>query len=77
MVRRVGRMAFVAAPSRSGWTLFGWSPDVGEGVAFYNLANDYPQVVRYWRDGSHLKARISMADGSRPVEWDYAPMRGD
>ena len=71
------RMAFAAAPSGRGWTMFGWSPDAGKGIAFRNVANDYPQVVRYWRDGSHLKARIAMADGSRPVEWDYAPMRGD
>lgn len=71
------RMAFLAAPAGRGWTMFGWSPGKEQGVAFYNVTNDYPQVVRYWRDGSHLKARISMADGSKPVEWDYAPMRGD
>ncbi len=68
-------MAFVAAPGGTGWTRFAWSPDGGEGVAFHNLANDYPQVVRYWRDGPRLKARISMADGSRTMEWDYLPIR--
>ena len=68
------RMAFSAAPGGNGWTTFTWSPDDAGGVAFINVANDYPQVVRYWRAGKMLKARISMADGSRPVEWSYAPM---
>lgn len=73
----VVRMGFSAAPGGRGWTLFAWSPDEAKGVTFYNVANDYPQVVHYWRDGARLKGRISMADGSRPVEWDYAPMRGE
>lgn len=68
------RMAFVAAPRGTGWTTFAWSPGEGEGIAFYNLANDYPQLVHYWRDGKNLRARISMADGSRPMEWNYAPV---
>jgi hypothetical protein len=68
------RMAFVAAPGGTGWTTFAWSPGDGDGVAFANVANDYPQLVRYWRKGKNLKARISMADGSRPVEWTYRPM---
>lgn len=69
------RMAFVAAPGGTGWTTtFAWSADDSDGVTFTNIANDYPQRVRYWRDGPYLKARISMADDSRPVEWSYAPM---
>lgn len=70
------RMAFAASPGGQGWTLFAWSPDDNAGVTFHNAANDYPQIVRYWRDGARLKARISMADGSRAIEWDYAPMGG-
>ena len=72
--RPVIRMAFLAAPGGRGWTTFAWSPDGEGGVAFTNAANDYPQVVRYWREGETLKARISMVDGSRPIEWSYAPM---
>lgn len=70
------RMAFAASPGGKGWTLFAWSPDDRDGITFHNAANDYPQVIRYWREGARLKARISMADGSKPMEWDYAPMGG-
>ena len=70
------RMAFAAAPGGTGWTTFAWSPGDDAGVAFHNAANDYPQLIRYWREGSNLNARISMADGSRPVQWTYRPMGG-
>ena len=40
-------------------------------VRFVNPAHDYPQRVRYWRDGDLLKAEISKADGSQKVSWTY------
>jgi hypothetical protein len=66
-------MAFVGAPSGLGWTVFAWSPSEGEGVEFANAAHDYPQRIRYWREGDKLRARISVLDGSRAVEWTYSP----
>ena len=52
-------------------------PMVGSGadwIEFANPAHDYPQRVRYWREGRLLKARISLMDGSNAAEWTYKPM---
>ena len=46
-------------------------------IEFANPAHDYPQRIRYWREGRLLKARISLMDGSKPMEWSYAPLGGD
>ncbi len=40
-------------------------------IAFENAAHDYPQRVRYWRDGDDLMAEISLKDGSKPIQWRY------
>ena len=67
------RMAFRAAPQGRGWTTFAWSPVAGPGVSFFNAANDYPQRIRYWREGRLLKAEIAMLDGSEAQRWTYEP----
>lgn len=70
------RMAFSASPRGQDWTVFAWSPSDEEGVTFHNSANDYPQRVRYWRDGDLLKAEISLEDGSRATQWVFRRMGG-
>jgi hypothetical protein len=65
------KMAFFAAPGGGKRTLFAWSPTKGDGVAFFNAAHDYPQRIRYWRNGEELVAEIAMADGSRAKQWHY------
>jgi hypothetical protein len=65
------RMAFWAEPNGTGRTAFGWSPRPMPGVTFYNAANDYPQRIRYWREGDALIAEIAMEDGSKPMRWTY------
>lgn len=40
-------------------------------IVFANPQHDYPQRIRYWREGSDLAAEISLADGARPVRWRY------
>ena len=50
----------------------------GDGmIEFATPAHDYPQRIRYWREGRLLKARISLIDGSKPMEWSYVPLGGD
>lgn len=44
-------------------------------VTFENAAHDYPQRVRYWREGELLMAEISLADGSKPQRWRYQRMK--
>ena len=43
-------------------------------IVFANPKHDYPQRIRYWRDGKSLNAEISLADGSRPNRWHYRPV---
>lgn len=40
-------------------------------LEFTNAKHDYPQRVRYWREGELLMAEISLADGSKPQRWTY------
>jgi hypothetical protein len=57
------------------WTLFAWSRNGGPGITFYNVANDYPQRIRYWREGDVLIAEIALEDGSKPKRWRYRKVR--
>ncbi len=50
--------------------------DEGDSVTFVNPANDYPQRIRYWREGEKLKAEISLEDGSNAMDWTFTRMGG-
>lgn len=65
------RMAYWAAPGGTNRTLFVWAPSDQGGVTFHNVANDYPQRIRYWREGEKLMAETSLKDGSKPMRWSY------
>ena len=39
-------------------------------VVFTNPKHDYPQEIRYLRDGSQLRATISLLGGDRPNSFD-------
>ncbi len=67
-----GGMTFYAAPGGQGRTAFAreTTPDAG-GVTFVNTTNDYPQRIRYWREGEMLKAEIALADGSNVRRWAF------
>ena len=69
------RLAFWASPGGQRRTLFAWGPNDQPGISFYNVANDYPQRIRYWRDGADLFAEIALADGSKPKRWHYKRKR--
>lgn len=47
----------------------------GEGVTFVNTAHDYPQRIHYRVKGDALTAEISLADGSKPMRFDYRRVR--
>lgn len=68
------KLGFWGAPNGKNRTLFAASKWSASEVVFFNLAHDYPQRVRYWREGALLKAEISLADGSKAVRFDYRPM---
>ena len=43
----------------------------GRSVTFEDRSHDYPQRVRYWREGEALLAEISMSDGTRAARWSF------
>lgn len=71
-----GGLTFSASPGGAGWTAFASTPDPAGGVTFVNTANDYPQRVRYWREGELLRAEVSLGDGARSVRWTFRRMAG-
>jgi hypothetical protein len=71
----VVRLAFWAAPQGVNRTMFAWAASKQPGLTFYNLENDYPQRIRYWRDGEALMAEIALADGSKARRWRYRAIR--
>jgi hypothetical protein len=45
-----------------------------EAIEFANPTHDYPQRIRYWRQGKLLMAETSKLDGSEVVRWNYRPV---
>ena len=45
-----------------------------DAIEFANPAHDYPQRIRYWRQGKLLMAEISRLDGSDAVRFNYRPV---
>ena len=65
-------MTLTALPSGQNRTRFDWVPAQEPGLTFVNLENDYPQRIRYWREGDELVAEISLGDGGKARRWRYA-----
>jgi len=40
-------------------------------AVFENPAHDYPQRVRYWREGAVLRAETSDITGAKAMRWNY------
>jgi hypothetical protein len=68
------RMTYWASPGGKDRTAFAWVESSAPGISFVNTAHDYPQRIRYWREGELLMAEISLADGSKPMRWRYVRM---
>jgi hypothetical protein len=71
----IPRLGYFASPWGRNATLFAGSSGPGRGVTFTNVANDYPQRIRYWREGAAMVAEVAMADGSRARRWRFRRMR--
>jgi Domain of unknown function (DUF6265) len=69
-------LTFYGAPkgeNRTGFVLVRDSKE--SGITFVNAGHDYPQRIRYWRDGKDLMAEVSLADGSKAQRWRYVLKR--
>ena len=65
---------FCALPKGQAGRCFRATKVTGDEIVFENEAHDYPQRIRYWRQGKDLAAEISLKDGSKSSQWRYAPM---
>ncbi|WP_066800028.1 DUF6265 family protein [Sphingomonas soli] len=67
-----GQLVFHADPvGQEGGDFHAMGAQPPQSVRFENPAHDYPQVIRYWREGDMLNAEISLADGSKARRWAY------
>jgi hypothetical protein len=62
---------FNAYPSGLGPSAFPGSEMANSSITFENPDHDYPQKIRYERDGDKLKAVISRIDDSDQRHFDY------
>jgi hypothetical protein len=69
-----GKLAYWAMPKGVPATKFVATEESPTSVTFVNAAHDYPQRVRYWREGRMLMAEIALVDGRNAFRFSYAPM---
>lgn len=68
-----GNIAFWAVAGDQKAVRFALASATENAVVFENAAHDYPQRIRYWREGKALKAEISAIDGSRAKTFGWEP----
>ena len=73
-VNKDGTISYVAQPQGKAPVEFPMVLFSEEAIEFANPAHDYPQRIRYWRQGKLLMAEISLLDGSRVMRWNYRPV---
>ena len=71
-----GTLAYVPMPNGGQAVEFALVRQDEESIEFANPAHDFPQRIRYWREGDRLNAEISLIDGSRAIRWSYSPIGG-
>lgn len=64
-------IAYVAQPGGGGPVAFPLVQHDAMSATFENPAHDYPQRIRYARDGDVMTATISAIDGSKARSWVY------
>ena len=69
-----GTLAYIPMPNGGAPVEFALVRQDEHSIEFANPAHDYPQRIRYWREGDTLHAEIALVDGSRAIGWSYAPM---
>jgi hypothetical protein len=71
IARRDGTLVLIAQPRGAGPVPFRMLSHDEHAIVFANPAHDYPQRIRYWREGDMLHAEIALIDGSEAVAWSY------
>ncbi|HQQ09537.1 MAG TPA: DUF6265 family protein [Novosphingobium sp.] len=70
-VKPDGSVSFFAQPQGKPASEFPMVLRSDEAIEFANANHDYPQRIRYWRQGKLLMAEISRIDGSDAQRWNY------
>ena len=73
-VNREGKLILYAQPKGAPSVEFPMATMSDDAVEFANGAHDYPQRIRYWRQGQLLMAETSKLDGSDAQRWNYRPV---
>ena len=66
-----GAPAYHAQPGGRPAVIFRLVDRAEASATFENPAHDFPQRIRYVREGDRLTATISKIDGSNAVSWSY------
>jgi hypothetical protein len=74
VTRHDGTLAYVVQESGKPAVEFPLVLISEEAIEFANPAHDYPQRIRYSRQGKLLIAEISRLDGSDAMRWNYRPV---
>jgi hypothetical protein len=69
-----GKLVFIAQPFGGTAVHFPMVAAGDQMIEFVNPDHDYPQRLRYWREGTALHARTSLMDGSKAMDWVYQPV---
>ncbi len=69
-----GTLVYVPMPNGGEAVEFALVRQDEQSIEFASPAHDFPQRIRYWREGDRLNAEIALIDGSRAVRWSYLPM---
>lgn len=69
-----GGLIFWGSPQGAPPVAFAMVSMTASEIIFANAKHDYPQRIRYWREGAGLNVEISLIDGSKPMRWRYRPM---
>lgn len=67
-----GTPVYLAAPGGREATPFRMVEAGPASAVFENPEHDFPQRIRYWREGNELFAEISAIDGSNKIGWSLA-----
>ena len=71
-----GKLALYAQPQGDAAVAFPLVRSEGQEAVFENPAHDYPQRIRYRREGDRLTAEISQMDGSDARSWEFRRRQG-
>jgi hypothetical protein len=66
-----GAVAYIAQPGGRAPAAFRLVAHDSASATFENPAHDYPQRIRYARDGETMTATISAIDGGKAISWAY------